>query len=213
MKKILNSRIGQWLAGRLIALVVYIVRLTCKCHYHNKPAISKTVAIYAAWHGRLLMLPYLVDSNTKALISEHRDGIIISEAAKSFGIETISGSSTRGGSKALREILKTLKNKTNLFITPDGPKGPARQAKPGVLEAARISTAPIIPMSFAATKFWRTKSWDGFTIPKPFSTIHLVYGEPFHIAKDLTSAEKDTLLKDIEQALTAVEQKADSLCA
>lgn len=213
MKKFLKSKFGQSLAGFLVALAIKGIRLTCKVTYHNTPNFEGDAVIFAGWHGRLIMLPYMAKKPLNALISEHSDGVVISKTASCFGIDTIAGSSTRGGVRALKMIVKALRSGTHVFITPDGPKGPRHEAKVGVLESARMSGAVVVPMSFSASSFWQMKSWDSFIIPKPFSRIKVVYGDVIDVKEALEKDSKEDVLSHIQSALIRVEEKADDLCA
>jgi lysophospholipid acyltransferase (LPLAT)-like uncharacterized protein len=133
------------------------------------------------------------------LISEHSDGRIIARIMKYMAIDSIAGSSSRGARKAFRELLRTLKKGGIAVITPDGPRGPARQAKAGIGELARHSAAPILPIAYGAKCCWKFNSWDGMILPKPFSKAFLYVGEPFTVHE----LETDKALLVVEQHLNA----------
>jgi lysophospholipid acyltransferase (LPLAT)-like uncharacterized protein len=120
--------------------------------------------IIAFWHARQLMMP-LTYRGTLAhiLISQHQDGEIIARIVERFGFRAVRGSSTRGGVEALRELIRLGRSGVDLVVTPDGPKGPAQVAKLGVIQLARVSKLPIIPLAFSCSKknFSRvgTDSW------------------------------------------------------
>ena len=130
----------------------------------------------ACWHGELLMIPYAYtryrkNPKVKLVISEHFDGNLIAKTLNRFGFDTIRGSSTRGGAKALIQSIKELKNGYDLGITPDGPKGPRHSVSDGVIIMAQKANVKITLVEIKPTAFWRLGSWDKFTIPKPFGTI------------------------------------------
>jgi len=95
-----------------------------------------------------------------------------------FGAETVRGSSSNGGSEALREMEKVLGRVAAIGITLDGPRGPRRVAKPGLAILAARTGTPIIPNAVSITRCWRTRSWDEFMIPKPFARCIYAFGTP-----------------------------------
>ena len=109
--------------------------------------------IIAFWHARQLMMP-LTYRGTLAyiLISQHQDGEIIARTVERFGLRAVRGSSTRGGVEAMRELIRLGRSGVDLAVTPDGPKGPAQVAKMGVIQLARVSRLPIIPLTFSCSK-------------------------------------------------------------
>jgi lysophospholipid acyltransferase (LPLAT)-like uncharacterized protein len=109
--------------------------------------------ILAFWHGRMFLMPYSYrGTRVTILISEHRDGEYISRTMERFGFATARGSSTRSGAIGLREILRALQHGGDAAFTPDGPRGPRETVQPGVIAAARLSGAPIVPLTFACSK-------------------------------------------------------------
>jgi lysophospholipid acyltransferase (LPLAT)-like uncharacterized protein len=135
--------------------------------------------VYAIWHGQLLPLIWAHrDLGVVALISEHRDGEIIARIVERLGYRTIRGSLSRGAARALVAITSELERGNCIAVTPDGPRGPAREFAPGALIAAHRAGVPIVPVAMHASRAWRLRSWDGFTIPKPFARVVVAYGEP-----------------------------------
>jgi lysophospholipid acyltransferase (LPLAT)-like uncharacterized protein len=109
--------------------------------------------IIAFWHARQLMMPLTYrGAVAHILISQHQDGEIIARIVERFGFRAVRGSSTRGGVEALRELIRLGRSGVDLVVTPDGPKGPAQVAKMGVIQLARASRLPIIPLAFACSK-------------------------------------------------------------
>ncbi len=113
--------------------------------------------IFAFWHGRQLMLPIAYRDvhqgrGLAVLISLHRDGEYISRTIKRFGMGSVRGSTYRGASKGLRQLIRALKSGIDVGITPDGPRGPKYKAQLGAIQLARLSRAPIIPLTFGAAK-------------------------------------------------------------
>lgn len=121
--------------------------------------------ILAFWHGRQLMmarLPY-GGRGVDILISRHRDGELISRAMRSFGFSSVRGSTTRGGSVALKTLIRRARAGHDLVITPDGPKGPRQIAQPGVIHLAKATGLPIFPLTFGASKKKSSRRGTGFS--------------------------------------------------
>jgi hypothetical protein len=174
--------------------------------YISKPAL------YAFWHGRLAMMPYLAPSTLKmnVLISNHSDGEIIAIAMHHFGFGTISGSSYRKGSGALRQIIKKSKMGENIAITPDGSRGPRMRVNGSIIDIARIAKMPIIPISFATKNCRIFNSWDRFMLPLPFSKGILIYGTPITIP-DHSDTKLSWLNQELELELNKITEIADKL--
>lgn len=109
--------------------------------------------ILAFWHGRQLMIPLAYRGREiHILISRHRDGELISRIMSRFGYHSVRGSSTRGGTAALRQLIKLGRSGVDIAITPDGPKGPRYVAQPGVIQIAKVTGLPILPLTFSCSK-------------------------------------------------------------
>ena len=109
--------------------------------------------IIAFWHARQLMMPLTYRGvQAHILISQHQDGEIIARIVERFGFKAVRGSSTRGGAEALRELIRLGRSGVDLVVTPDGPKGPAQIAKMGVIQLARATGLPIVPLAFGCSK-------------------------------------------------------------
>jgi lysophospholipid acyltransferase (LPLAT)-like uncharacterized protein len=169
--------------------------------------------ILAFWHGRILMMPKSWRSTVPIhmLISQHRDGQLIARTVSHFGIDTVAGSTTRGGSAALRGMLKFLKAGECVGITPDGPKGPRMRATSGIVTVARLSGVPILPATFSTR--WRRLlgSWDRFAVALPFSEGVFVWGDPISVPRDASEEELDHLRLVVEASLNAITVEADRL--
>jgi len=166
--------------------------------------------ICAFWHGRLLMMPFAYPGQRVViLISQHRDGEYISRIARALGFQVIRGSATRGGVRALRQIIRALKEGLNLVITPDGPRGPRAEVKSGVIELARLTGAPIVPVSFSAVRRRFLKSWDAFLLPLPFSRAVYIWGEPIYVEPMATKEEVAKYQDILAERLDLLTMKAD----
>ena len=146
---------------------------------------EKKPMLIVLWHGQ--MLPALWQHRGQGiaiLISEHRDGEIITRIAESLGLRAVRGSTSRGGTRALLEMARELSNGRECAVTPDGPRGPAREFAPGALVAAQRSGAGIVAIGSHASSAWRLRSWDRFTIPKPFARVTIAYRGPAFITDE-----------------------------
>jgi lysophospholipid acyltransferase (LPLAT)-like uncharacterized protein len=148
--------------------------------------------IFALWHGQLLpLLWHHRGQGVLILISEHRDGEMVAQAAESLGYGLIRGSTTRGGDRALISLVRELKAGHEVAITPDGPRGPAETFAPGALVAAQRSDSFILPVAAAADRAWRLRSWDRFVIPKPFARVTIAYAAPTKVSATNSRAAAD----------------------
>ncbi|HXP96478.1 MAG TPA: lysophospholipid acyltransferase family protein [Telmatospirillum sp.] len=165
--------------------------------------------ILAFWHGRILMMPYCWRRRQpiKMLISQHRDGQIIARTVSHFGIETIVGSSSKGGLAALRGMLQSLKGGTCVGITPDGPRGPRMRASDGIAQVAKLSGQPVIPCSFSTKRRRILGSWDRFAVALPFSKGIFVWGTPINVPNDANGLREARMA--IEASLNAITEQAD----
>lgn len=167
--------------------------------------------ILAFWHGRLLMIPMAWQrlAPMHMLISAHRDGRIIADAVTHFGVASIPGSSRRGGSAALRTMLKRLAAGECVGITPDGPRGPAMRASIGIVNLARLSGAPIVPIVFATSRRRVLPTWDRFHLAWPFGHGAFLWGEPIEIARELDPAGLEDARLLVETRMNEMACEAD----
>ena len=166
--------------------------------------------IFAFWHGRTLMMPFAYPGKPLAtLISQHRDGEYISRIAVVFGSRVIRGSATRGGVRAFKQMILALKEGFNLVITPDGPRGPRAKVKSGVIELAKLTGAPIVPVTFSAARRRFLKSWDAFLLPLPFSRAVYIWGEPIYVEPMATREEVAKYQDILAERLDLLTMKAD----
>jgi len=201
MKKKLKVFIQTKILPFILQLLVRFIYLTNKKRFHfPKQNLQDTNLIVAMWHGDLLMQPlnyrkFKPNGQIKVIVSEHRDGITIRKVVNYLGVGALRGSSTRGGAKALIGAIKALKNKIDVAITPDGPKGPIYSIADGIVVLAQKTNTPIVVLSSIPSKYWCLKSWDKFIIPKPFGRIDFYISEPF-LLKNLTKEEAKKQILD-----------------
>src|SRR6516225_5637238 len=137
--------------------------------------------IYTFWHENLLMPAYHYGRpDIWVLISQHADGQMIAEACRHLRFKLVRGSATRGGVEAVRQMLR-FGDRVHLGITPDGPRGPRRRVKAGLVYLAARTGLPIVPTGIGYDRPWRLRSWDRFALPRPGSLSTCVTVPPIHV--------------------------------
>jgi lysophospholipid acyltransferase (LPLAT)-like uncharacterized protein len=184
----------------IIYIWVSLIYLTNKKSFKLPANIPDTPFIIASWHGELLLTPYIYKKlrnrdNLVNLISDHRDGEMISKVMSFFGIEAVRGSSRQNPAKALIGAIKKAKAGYDLGITPDGPKGPIFSVANGIIAVSQRQNIPIIALNVVPSKYQLAKSWDRFIIPKLFGTIEFIASEPFYLT-DLSKEEAQKVVKE-----------------
>ena len=142
--------------------------------------------IISVWHGQLLSILYdLRNENVNAVAGTHADAELISRIAISWGWNMIRGSSKEQGDIAYKSMIRCLQDPgTILFITPDGPTGPPKIPKLGIIRAAQATQSAIIPTSVFSSRRWGFTNWDTFYLEKPFGKIYIEYGKPILFDKN-----------------------------
>ncbi|UCH74693.1 MAG: lysophospholipid acyltransferase family protein [Rhodospirillales bacterium] len=217
-RKILRSDAMMGLACFLGALYIRLVRYTGRWRIEGEDVpeslrVAGKPFIIAFWHGRLMMMPY---SWRRAdlvhmLISGHRDGRLISQTVKHFAIESVVGSTSRGGAPALRNLIRLMRQGGVVGITPDGPRGPRMRVAEGTVALARLSGAPIVPATFSASRRRVMNSWDRFVLPLPFARGIFLWGDPIDVPRDADDALMEARRLAVESAMNALADRADRL--
>ena len=170
--------------------------------------------VMAFWHGRILPATcYFRRRGIVVITSENFDVEWIARIIERFGFGTARGSSSRGGLKAMLQLVRDMEQGKPAGFTLDGPRGPARVAQPGAIWLAKRTGNPVLPFHLEASSHWTMNSWDRTQIPKPFSTVALVIGEPLEIASDADDAQLESSRKELERRLTVLEERARSIAA
>jgi lysophospholipid acyltransferase (LPLAT)-like uncharacterized protein len=206
----------KWnLIGILGKLFIDGLFLTTKIEFEGWDQVKDIIAskrlIFAFWHSRLLLPCYLHQHlGAMVLVSQSKDGEIISRIMHRQGQRTIRGSSTRGGLRALAGMIKYLKE-SGLpgAVTPDGPQGPRFKVKPGIVALAKKTGYPIVPISYSGSKIKVFSSWDRFILPYPFSTCRIIYGKPVVVPKTGDPEEENEMVVKLEAELCRITQRAD----
>jgi lysophospholipid acyltransferase (LPLAT)-like uncharacterized protein len=138
--------------------------------------------VFLLWHEVLLpLLWHHRGQGIAIVVSENRDGQYLADFARALGYRAVRGSSSRGAARALLGAVRELQDGRAVAFTPDGPRGPRRELKPGVVAAAQRGGGVIVPIHARADRAWRIDSWDRFLIPKPAARITVIYGRPFEV--------------------------------
>jgi len=218
VRRLLNATFTHRAFSFLAALYIRLVFVTTRWAYLETQIPeaylkSKKPFIVCFWHGRLGMLAYAwtwKDRPFRMLLSAHRDGQLIGQTVAYFGITSIEGSTQRGGTQALRNLLKALRAGDTIGITPDGPRGPCQVASPGVITMAKLAQADMIPVTFSTSHRIRLNTWDRFHMPLPFSRGVFLWGEPvLKPPSDSDPLEIEATRQRLETALTDLQNKAD----
>lgn len=168
--------------------------------------------VMAFWHGRILSAAfYFRHRGIVVITSENFDGEWIARIIERFGYGTARGSTTRGGRRAMVQLIRAMRAGKPAGFTLDGPRGPAHLAQPGAVWLAHATGNPILPFHLEAARAWTLRSWDRTQIPKPFTHVALVVGEPIAVGADATEAQLESSRVILEQRLAGLEQRAREL--
>lgn len=143
---------------------------------------------YVFWHNRMLIMPYIFERYVRprpaaALTSASKDGEFVAAIVRQFGILPVRGSSSRRGGQALVEMRRLVRRNYIVGVTPDGPRGPRAELQSGVVKLAQLTGAPVMPVHVRYSHCWRLKTWDGFMIPRPFSSVEVTFDELQSVAE------------------------------
>jgi lysophospholipid acyltransferase (LPLAT)-like uncharacterized protein len=195
-------------------LLVLLIRATVRISRVGEESVAEFYRkdrhfILAFWHGRQLFMPFSYrGKNIHILISQHGDGEIVSRAMRYYGFRSVRGSTTRGGFRAAREIIR-ISRISDIAITPDGPRGPNWKVQMGIIELARMTSLPIIPVTFSASSRKEIKAWDRFLIPHLFSRGVIIWGKPISVDRESTGASLELKRIELEDSLNKITADAD----
>ena len=210
-----GTSILSWLGAQYIRLIRLTGRWRVVGGEHPQHFWDKGEAfIGCLWHGRLMMMPkiWLSKSRMHVLISRHRDGRMISRTIGHFGIDTIAGSSSKGGTSAFRAILRALAAGESVCFTPDGPRGPRQRMRSGVVATASRTGRPILCATYSTTRRRLLSSWDRFMVPLPFGRGVFVWSEPIYVPDGADSETLEKARRRVEERLNQITREADRLC-
>jgi lysophospholipid acyltransferase (LPLAT)-like uncharacterized protein len=172
--------------------------------HHKRPVII------LIWHGRIFLAPYFFRKREiMPLISPSEDGEIVAQIVSRWGYKVLRGSSSHSIVRAWGEMKKELESGGQVILVPDGPKGPNRKMKPGALKLARDTGASLVSFTFSSSKRTSLKTWDHFLIPKPFSRVVVLFGEPISVEPNLTEEDLEKERQRLEHLLVRSDSEAD----
>lgn len=199
---------------RLIYGVYRSWSATWRLQRYEPPSLMQRIEsgqpfIVAIWHGdELGMVCFSRYYHLAAMASWSKDGELINYVLQKFGFATSRGSSSRGGSKALRGLMRLAREGYSPVIAVDGPRGPVHKAKPGILELARITGLPVFPCAMACSRgITLHRSWDQTELPLPFAQVLVHWGEPIMVKHD-QNARSAEMTGRLEEAINSCRQNA-----
>lgn len=154
------------------------------------------------WHGGMLV-PWFAHRGSRcaALVSGSGDGEVLAAILHHWGIRVVRGSSSKGGSEAIQEMVRLVEEGFSVLITPDGPRGPAEYLKIGALVVAQRTGAPLLLCAPRYRRAWQLKSWDGFRLPKPYSRVDMKWNGPIVIPPECVHEALEVKRMEIERLL------------
>lgn len=202
--------------GRLAWYIIFLIGKTLRITQYGSDgefyADGGKPMIYAVWHGRMVVPLYCRrNSGVSIIVSEHRDGELVTASVYASGNKAVRGSTTRGGAKALAQMIRLVKKGDKVCFTPDGPRGPRHTLQSGVVYVAAKTGVPIVPITASARRAHYFKSWDAFQLPKPFSKTALVIGEPYIVTGGTDEENIEYHRREIERRLRELTLRADDL--
>ncbi len=226
LKRFVKSAFAARLASGLIGGYIRLVHATSRWTFLGREEFEAALGegkgvILAFWHGRLLMAPTVrseTDARVFMLISAHRDGEIIANSVKGFGVEFIRGSAAnpkkpdknKDGASAIVLMARALKDGHVVGVTPDGPRGPGERANRGVIRLAQMTGAPIVPAAYSVSRGGRLSTWDRFLVAAPFSRGVYLAGAPIAAPQENTPEALESARQSVENALKDVTRRADA---
>jgi len=196
-----------WLSSLVIRLIGATLRMELEDRggIINRP--DHAPVIVAFWHNRVALMAYFFTRYCRGrealtFISRSRDGQFITNVAARFGIRAVRGSSSRHGMSAMLAAVRAASDvHLDIYITPDGPRGPRYEIQPGLVRLAQLTHRPIVPVTYQLSRKRQLNSWDRFFVPLPFATCHLVTGEPIFVPENASEAELEAITARIAKAL------------
>jgi lysophospholipid acyltransferase (LPLAT)-like uncharacterized protein len=201
-----------WAGKSLVGLIGRTLRIQLVNFENARAEIESGEFILAFWHSRLLLISYLYEGRGGViLVSGSRDGEIMAQILQRQGHETIRGSTSRNGARALVQLIKALKARARpCVVVPDGPRGPRFRVQPGIIALAKKTGYSIVPISYSARRMKIFASWDRFILPYPFTEASVVYGRPISIPSELGAEGQEMYRLRVEEELNRITKTADS---
>jgi lysophospholipid acyltransferase (LPLAT)-like uncharacterized protein len=194
-----------------IKLIGGLTRITVE-GWENWEAASRSgsIPIYTFWHDRILLSTYFWrQRGIVVMTSRSFDGEYIARFIQRFGYGAARGSSSRGATGAVVEMVRLMRAGLPTAFTIDGPRGPRHVAKMGAVLLAKKTGQPVLPFTITSKTFWQTRSWDHLHVPKPFTRALVGIAPPIHVSPDVTDEELEGKRDELQRALDALNQRAE----
>lgn len=208
------DRLGQRFVGVLGRFAIEAVGRSMRLvgWSGRRLGVRNEQVIIAFWHNKLFYMSYYIAAHcirkgreVVVLISASRDGEYMARAAEELGANVVRGSSSRRGGGGIRDLCRWAERGASLCVAPDGPKGPRYEVKEGTIYLAQKTGLPILPVSYRAKGALTLKSWDGFILPLPLTSVEVRCGEPMHVPSDLGAEERKTFCLTLKNKLMDLE--------
>jgi len=216
-KRLFEQAWAQSLVSFLVALYLRFIRTTGRWDIRGWENIQSQLdagqpVILCFWHARMIMsmFGWQHTHQLNMLSTPHRDGKIAAMCYNRLGINTIWGSTKKGGSEAARTMIRVLKAGQTVAITPDGPKGPRQRMQSSAIDIARMSGAKLIPVTATSTAKKVLGTWDRLQIPTPFGRGVVRIGLPIDVPRKANAQALETLRQTVEDQLNAMTRELDS---
>jgi lysophospholipid acyltransferase (LPLAT)-like uncharacterized protein len=171
-------------------------------------ALGPGPLLFAMWHGDFYPIFYYArHSGLCVVVSRSRDGEILHRVLKSHGYTTVRGSNTRGGTRAIIDLARTMQDGADAAIAVDGPRGPRHVVKAGIVLLAKVTGCPIVPLAVGISRYKQFNSWDRMRMPLPFSRTLLTAGDVVVVPPDADEECMESRRGELERALHDLSQK------
>src|SRR5437763_15083731 len=172
---------------------------------------DNNIPIYTCWHNRVFLSTYFWQRRgIVVMTSRSFDGEYIARFIQRFGYGAARGSSTRGATGAVVEMVRLMRAGCPTAFTIDGPKGPRYVAKMGAVLLAKKTGNPILPFTITARKSWEAKkSWDRSQIPKPFTRSRVIIATPIYVAADADDQALEAKRAELQETLDEINQRGE----
>ncbi|MCH1505643.1 MAG: lysophospholipid acyltransferase family protein [Verrucomicrobiales bacterium] len=201
----------------LLSVLIRVLRTTLRYETVDQCGIMRQMVngpvIWLFWHNRIILMIHAAkkfcgDRPAAVLTSPSEDGEILAGVMKRFEAESVRGSSNKRSTAALREMVRVVKGGTDMFITPDGPRGPRYQLQAGAVKLAQLSKCPLMPVHFTYKSAWTLKTWDGLVIPKPFTKVRVTFGELVVVERAADEATLESIREELQISMTAEAERS-----
>lgn len=211
----MKLRLLERLAVALVPLILRLFAWTWNFRVLNRRVLSELIdagkpLLVATWHQMVFPgVGFFKDRRAVIMVSRSKDGEMMARVISRLGFRSVRGSSSKGGSEALHGLVEAIREGGQGAVMVDGPRGPAREPKPGILVAAQRTGAPLIPLGCKASRALYGRNWDRTMLPLPFATVVLSFGEPVTVPADATSEAIDGWRERLKAGLNEAEAKAE----